>query len=1282
MNWPMPQDFNEAVQNPATAFADADLKAGQAVVGPTGLPLPRSGNFADVYQIRTGGRDWALKCFTRPVTGLGERYQKVEEALRKAGLPFTVGFAFLDEGIRVRGGWQPAVKMEWVDGLQLHQVVRDQAGNPKVLDALCQMWARLCKRLREAGIAHADLQHGNVLLVAGARPGSYGLKLIDYDGMYVPALANSPSGESGHANYQHPARAARQVYSPDLDRFPHLVIATALKGLAEIGPQLWERYDTGDNVLFTHEDFINPAGSGLMKELWYSNNPGLQALVGRLAIACGRPIPQTPWLDQIAPDGVPALLDDEQYLQAAIALGVPPPSLAIVPVDAGEYGVESVPAAAVAAAPIEATPAFLDEPAFAPSRSLQPTRKAGTRRSPAVPIAIAAGVLVLGGAVIGGILAFGGKKTDEAARNSPDDKKSDDVRPNPPKEKGKEGPKLSTPKPIDPVPKTPVKAPDNAPEPISSGNVAKLDFDPSAAPDLALRWERSIAANVGPARFNATGEWVIAKDGALPQIRVFSARTGMPAASYTEGQTTTVDFTCLSDGNVASWHSGQPFAIIWAPATGKAVGKVPVHSPDVGRGQRRFEVSPDGRYVIAGRDGERVGAKPGQVVVFDAHENREVLKLELRAPGFQFTPEGELLAADLTMIKRYQLPSGKETRAVAIPGDWKGHILACSPDAKLVLHPGTGREPRLIDVPGGRFYSGLPNGVLPSRFTGAAGAFSSDGRLIALCSVPDPAAGGAANRVEIIDLSSGRIAGRYSLGGGAIDVQSLAFAPDSSALVVSRSGRRLLVVDLPRDLVAIAPKPKDPSPAPMPKPKDPDTSPLPKPKNPAPTPLPKVERQPLPDEAAIAAATNKLRGMLKADYAKKLGAERRALAAKLLGLAEGAGRDPAERYAMFRDARDIAVETSETELAMQAVQRIIHLYQVDADQSKLATFEKITESGNLTALRTVADMALAASDVSAAADDYSTAVKYAQTALAAAKRGNSPAATVEFAENQVLKSQKNNEAFAPVKSALERLKANPEDRDAAYLVGRYRCFKQGRWEDGIGPLATGATAALKAAAELDAAARRSGVADVKIAEAWWDAVASAEEFDKAAVRYRSRYWYARALPGLTGDAKTQAESRLGYSAEGVDYRTGLIAEFSAKGAAALPRKTARIDPVLSFKAEEFKGQAAEVTAKWSGFIVPQLPGRYRIIVRATDPVIVRIEGKAVIDTNSKTARRDALIPLLNRPNSIAVEFKCSTADRHDMKLLWSNPGSDTEELIPAEVFSHDRKSETVLGKGR
>src|SRR5262249_28306939 len=159
MSWPLSHEFNEAIQNPQIAFNDPDLKSGEVVVGPQGLPLPRSGNFADVYQLKgADGRDWAVKCFTRHVFGLGERYGQVSDALAQANLPFAVGFTFLAEGIQVGGVWRPIVKMEWVEGVLLNQVIRENAGRSDRLAVLGQMWVKLCKRLRDAGIAHADLQ--------------------------------------------------------------------------------------------------------------------------------------------------------------------------------------------------------------------------------------------------------------------------------------------------------------------------------------------------------------------------------------------------------------------------------------------------------------------------------------------------------------------------------------------------------------------------------------------------------------------------------------------------------------------------------------------------------------------------------------------------------------------------------------------------------------------------------------------------------------------------------------------------------------------------------------------------------------------------------------------------------------------------------------------------------------------------------------------------------------------------------------------------------------------
>jgi hypothetical protein len=62
-----------------------------------------------------------------------------------------------------------------------------------------------------------------------ARTGSSpAVKLVDYDGMWVPGLADRPAGEVGHPAYQHPQRLAEGTYRREVDHFPLLPIATAL----------------------------------------------------------------------------------------------------------------------------------------------------------------------------------------------------------------------------------------------------------------------------------------------------------------------------------------------------------------------------------------------------------------------------------------------------------------------------------------------------------------------------------------------------------------------------------------------------------------------------------------------------------------------------------------------------------------------------------------------------------------------------------------------------------------------------------------------------------------------------------------------------------------------------------------------------------------------------------------------------------------------------------------------------------------------------------------------
>jgi|GEM_PF-3246421 pimeloyl-ACP methyl ester carboxylesterase len=327
MIWPNATDYNAAVQNPQLCFRDADLRQGQAVGDLFGLPRPHSGNFADVYQIRgADGQNWAVKCFTRPVPGLQARYHAISEQLRQTQRAFMVEFHFLNEGICIRGQWHPLVKMRWVEGFRLNEFVREHLNKPALLDRLAQLWVRLAQELRDAGMAHGDLQHGNVLLVPASKSSSLALKLVDYDGMYVPALADQPSGEFGHPNYQHPQRLRKGGYGRHMDRFSHLVIYTALRCLRYGGETLWQRYDNQENLLFREEDFRQPNRSQLLREIWNIADREIHDLVGHLLLASQGPLEAVPALEELVEDGDlrPLSADEEARIDALLEDGVAP----------------------------------------------------------------------------------------------------------------------------------------------------------------------------------------------------------------------------------------------------------------------------------------------------------------------------------------------------------------------------------------------------------------------------------------------------------------------------------------------------------------------------------------------------------------------------------------------------------------------------------------------------------------------------------------------------------------------------------------------------------------------------------------------------------------------------------------------------------------------------------------------------------------------------------------------------------------------------------------------
>ena len=295
MPWPALTDFSEAVQNPAVCFRGTELEAAQVAVNQRGLPMVFSGSFACVYSASIGNRRFAVRCFTREIKDQQSRYEQLSNYLINVLPPAFVYFEYLDHGINFRGDWYPIVRMEWVEGEPLSSFVGSRLDQPDVLRRTAAQWrGGTTASMRGLRIAHNDLQHGNVMV---ERDGN--IRLVDYDGMFLPQFRGERSPELGHKNYQHPQRSPED-YDDHVDNFPTLVIYTSLLSIAS-DAGLWSFFND-DNLIFTRGDYADPKHSDIFNLLKRSPDPTVARLTERLEECCALPVAEVPDLETILHD--------------------------------------------------------------------------------------------------------------------------------------------------------------------------------------------------------------------------------------------------------------------------------------------------------------------------------------------------------------------------------------------------------------------------------------------------------------------------------------------------------------------------------------------------------------------------------------------------------------------------------------------------------------------------------------------------------------------------------------------------------------------------------------------------------------------------------------------------------------------------------------------------------------------------------------------------------------------------------------------------------------------
>ncbi|MFC5752403.1 hypothetical protein [Actinomadura rugatobispora] len=265
-NFPPVDDYINWLDDTRDCFAPgARFHAAEVEPHTDGLPRGRTGRFGVVFKMTAANQFYALKCFTEPDPDRAGRYRLLTERLAGASMNWVVPVEFDERGIKGWDGrWWPTVTMPWVGGSPLVDWLDDHRGDRAAVERCRMDFARTMASLEDSGLAHGDLQPDNVLVEAGDR-----IRLIDYDGMFVPGLHNLELRQSGISSFQHPAWPEHGRLGPTMDRFPARLIHLSLLALT-YDPGLWtELHTDGSHALFFEaDDLSDPGRSERIARLW------------------------------------------------------------------------------------------------------------------------------------------------------------------------------------------------------------------------------------------------------------------------------------------------------------------------------------------------------------------------------------------------------------------------------------------------------------------------------------------------------------------------------------------------------------------------------------------------------------------------------------------------------------------------------------------------------------------------------------------------------------------------------------------------------------------------------------------------------------------------------------------------------------------------------------------------------------------------------------------------------------------------------------------------------
>ena len=265
MKYPLISEYIESIKHSEDNFNE--LSTLRPVYDEAGEIVMSSGNFAVVFKMKdeSSGKLYAVKCFLKEQEGRDIAYQQITDELEYASSNYLCSIKYFQNELFVDSTVSsdtefPVLLMDWAEGVTLDKYVHQHISDKYALQFITYQFCRMAAWLMSQPFAHGDLKPDNILVTEDGA-----LVLVDYDGMYVPAMQGQKARELGSPDYRHPLRT-EDCFNEHIDDFPLALIGMSLKAIA-LDSSLLQNNAKSDSLLFSESDFKDIGKCLMMKSL-------------------------------------------------------------------------------------------------------------------------------------------------------------------------------------------------------------------------------------------------------------------------------------------------------------------------------------------------------------------------------------------------------------------------------------------------------------------------------------------------------------------------------------------------------------------------------------------------------------------------------------------------------------------------------------------------------------------------------------------------------------------------------------------------------------------------------------------------------------------------------------------------------------------------------------------------------------------------------------------------------------------------------------------------------